>query len=79
MDTIGAFEAKTHLSDLLDRVEKGERFTITRHGKAIAELAPISGRDKQATREAIRGLKALSKGHVLGMDWRELRDAGRRY
>ncbi len=79
MDTIGAFEAKTHLSDLLNRVEKGARFTITRHGKAIAELAPISGRDKQATREAVSRLKEFSKGHVLGMDWRELREAGRRY
>ncbi len=36
MDTVGAFEAKTHLSDLLDRVERGERFTITRHGKPVA-------------------------------------------
>ncbi len=37
---VGAFEAKTHLSRLLDRVEKGERIFITRHGKRIAELAP---------------------------------------
>jgi prevent-host-death family protein len=38
---VGAFEAKTHLSRLLDAVEKGERIFITRHGKRVAELAPI--------------------------------------
>ena len=32
METIGAFEAKTHLSALLERVSKGEKITITRHG-----------------------------------------------
>jgi prevent-host-death family protein len=36
MDTIGAFEAKTHLSSLLERVAQGESFTITRHGKPVA-------------------------------------------
>ena len=39
---IGAFEAKTHLSRLLDEVEEGSRFIITRHGKPIAELRPAS-------------------------------------
>jgi prevent-host-death family protein len=37
---VGAFEAKTHLSQLLDAVEAGERIVITRHGKPVAELAP---------------------------------------
>ncbi len=38
MITVGAFEAKTKLSELLDRVERGEEVTITRHGKPIARL-----------------------------------------
>ena len=38
--TVGAFEAKTHLSRLLDAVQSGERVVITRHGKAVAELSP---------------------------------------
>jgi prevent-host-death family protein len=38
MKTVGAFEAKTHLSHLLDLVESGEEVTITRHGKAVAQL-----------------------------------------
>lgn len=39
---IGTFEAKNKLSALLDRVAKGETIQITRRGKAIAELRPIS-------------------------------------
>lgn len=38
MITVGAFEAKTKLSELLDRVERGEEIEITRHGKPVARL-----------------------------------------
>ncbi len=41
-NTVGAFEAKTRLSDLLQRVEAGERITITKHGRPVANLLPIS-------------------------------------
>jgi len=40
--TVGAFEAKTRLSDLLQKVEAGERVTITKHGRPVANLVPIS-------------------------------------
>ena len=40
MKTIGAYEAKTHLSKLLERVARGERFTITKHGIPVATLQP---------------------------------------
>jgi prevent-host-death family protein len=39
---VGTFEAKTHLSELLDRVEKGETITITRHGTEVARLVPVA-------------------------------------
>jgi prevent-host-death family protein len=39
--TVGAFEAKTHLSALLDRVERGEEVTITRRGLPVAKLVPV--------------------------------------
>ena len=42
MREIGAFAAKTHLSELLAAVEAGEAFTITRRGKPVAELRPVS-------------------------------------
>jgi antitoxin (DNA-binding transcriptional repressor) of toxin-antitoxin stability system len=38
MIRVGTFEAKTHLSRLLDRVEAGEEVVITRHGKAVARI-----------------------------------------
>jgi len=79
MDTIGAFEAKTHLSSLLDRVAKGERFTITKHGMPVAELVPVAADDQARRLDAIERLKTFAKDRLLGMDWRELRDAGRRY
>lgn len=40
--TVGAFEAKTHLSELLTRVESGEQITITKHGRPVARLVPIT-------------------------------------
>lgn len=39
--TVGAFEAKTHLSALLQKVEAGEEITITKHGQPIARLVPV--------------------------------------
>lgn len=39
--TLGAFDAKTHLSALLDRVEAGETITITRHGRPVAQLVAV--------------------------------------
>ena len=40
METIGAYQAKTHLPKLLERVIKGERFIITKHGMPVAILQP---------------------------------------
>jgi prevent-host-death family protein len=40
--TVGAFQAKTHLSELLARVEAGEQVTITKHGRPIARLVPVT-------------------------------------
>ena len=42
MDEIGAYEAKTQLPKLLDRVARGESLTITRHGKPVARLVPVA-------------------------------------
>jgi prevent-host-death family protein len=59
MREVGAYEAKTHLPRLLEQVEKGESFVITRHGRPVAELVPISGQDATAVRSAIEDLAAL--------------------
>lgn len=61
MAEIGAYEAKTHLPRLLERVQKGERFVITKHGRPVAELAPIAKRDVEQVKLAIADLRALRK------------------
>jgi prevent-host-death family protein len=79
MITVGAFEAKTHLSTLLERVSQGEEIVITRHGKAVARLVPAAAADRSRIDRAIAKLKALRKGCTLGgLSWKELRDEGRR-
>jgi|HubBroStandDraft_4_1064222.scaffolds.fasta_scaffold1253873_2 prevent-host-death family protein len=79
--TIGAFEAKTHLAALLDRVAKGERITITRHGAPAAVLAPV---DDTAVRlshqEIVEGMRSLRTRVKPGkMSIRQMVNEGRRY
>lgn len=77
--TVGAFDAKTHLSSLLERVERGEEILITRHGKAIARLVPAVAADRADVQAAIATLKELRAGTTLGgLSWKKLRDKGRR-
>lgn len=59
MTKIGAYEAKTHLPKLLERVKKGERFVITKHGNPIAELVPIAGSDPEKAKAAMEDLNEL--------------------
>jgi prevent-host-death family protein len=56
MSEVGAYEAKTHLSELLERVQKGERFVITKHGRPVAELVPFRKRDPGKIRGAIESV-----------------------
>lgn len=66
-NTIGTYEAKTHLSELLEKVEAGEEITITKHGAPVAKLVPVK---KEASREervgAIERIQKLSTGLSLG-------------
>jgi prevent-host-death family protein len=83
MREIGAFEAKTHLSELLAAVEAGEAFTITRRGKPVAELRPVSGAvDVVAERrKAIAEIAELRKqitGTFTVEEILSARDEGRR-
>ncbi len=58
MPEIGAYEAKTHLPKLLERIQKGERFTITKHGHPVAELIPVTRKDPEAVRQTINGIRS---------------------
>jgi prevent-host-death family protein len=81
LETIGSFEAKTHLASLLDRVAKGERITITRHGVPAAMLIPVGDAERKLTHmEIVEGLRALRKRVKPGkMSVRELVNQGRRF
>ena len=79
MVSIGAFEAKTHLAALLDRVARGEEFTITKHGTPVARLVPVAGTKGEDRLSAIDALKAFSRGQTLGpLKARDLIAEGRR-
>ena len=74
---VGVYEAKTHLTALLEKVEKGEQFTITKHGRPIARLIPVTRTDRERRREAIARIKELRKGQTLDAPLKELIDEGR--
>ena len=77
---IGAFEAKTRLPQLLQRVEAGERFVITRHSRPVAELVPFRPRDPGKVRSAINALKEFQSTHSLdGLSVHRIVEEARRY
>lgn len=81
---VGAYEAKTHLPQLLDRVEGGETITITRHGKAVAKLVPATGGEaKPDVLKVIEEMKRFQReqGPTLGdgLTIREMIEEGRRF
>ena len=54
MESVGAYEAKTHLPRLLERVSHGESLTITRHGRPVARLVPVEDDDRSRALRASR-------------------------
>lgn len=79
-NTIGAYEAKTHLSELLEKVEGGQEIVITKHGMAVARLVPVK---KKASAEervaAIERIQELAAGLSLGrLKIKDLITEGRR-
>ncbi len=79
MDEVGAYEAKTHLAQLLKRVSRGERITITKHGVAVAMLVPAATPEARPAAETIAELRRLRTAHRLdGLRLRDMIDEGRR-
>jgi prevent-host-death family protein len=85
MITVGSFEAKTKLAELLDKVEAGETVTITRRGKAVAKLVPAAvdaearARRRAFIEEVKRKRAAWDRGAKPGATIADLIKAGRRY
>ncbi len=78
METVGAYEAKTHLAKLLERVSKGERITITKHGVPVAVLHPPGFQHKTEPKKVISALRNFRNQHYLnGLSLREMIEEGR--
>lgn len=81
MRQVGAFEAKTHLSSLLDAAERGETITITKRGRVVARLVPPATPDRARAIAAVAAIRRLRReigwkgtvDEILAM-----RDEGRR-
>ena len=82
MEAVGLFEAKTHLSEIVARAEAGEEVIIMRHNKPVAKIVPFvtldEGERRTRARAAVKALLKGAKGRVLGLDWKALRDDGRK-
>lgn len=80
--SVGSYEAKTHLPQLLDRVEHGETIVITRHGKPIARLVPTTvEKVRPDVAQAVSDMLAFrdKQGPKLkGLKIRDLINEGRR-
>lgn len=78
MQEIGAYETKTRLSELLERVRRGESFVITHRGTPVTKLVPVE--DKRPVNDVVADLRAFQQGRTVDAD--ELRqwiEEGRQY
>jgi prevent-host-death family protein len=82
MREIQASEAKTHLPQLLDDVERGETILITRHGRPIARLVPEADRRQAEINQAVANIRAMRRNKTDKLTLDEIltsRHEGHRY
>lgn len=79
-EIIGAFEAKTRFSELLERVAGGEEITITKHGTPVARLIPVNPTPTDDSRRlAISRMREIAqRNRLAGLRVSDLRGEGRR-
>lgn len=80
MKTVGASEARTHLSYLLDEVEQGRWVEITRNGQRVAVMSPVSAGPQIDRRQAVEEIRALRRRVTTGgLPVHVLIEEGRRF
>lgn len=79
MKTVTASAIEADFSFFLQQVENGEEVTITKNGYPIARLLPARTTEREQRRQAVQRIREFSESNLLGgLDWKELRDVGRR-
>jgi len=79
---IGAFEAKTHFSQIIQKVENGADFIVTKRGKPVAKIIPYEQEKKMTRKEAVEALiemRKLYRGTPGDFNVREAIEEGRKY
>jgi prevent-host-death family protein len=83
MTTVGTFEAKTHLTQLLGRVVKGEKILITKRGRPVAMLVPPEPESRGDVGLLVREMLKVrdDRGPTLGKNLtvRRMIEEGRRF
>ncbi len=75
---VGAYEAKTRLSQLIDQAAQGEEIIITKHGVPVAVLVPVAALREKDPQAAIAALKDFRRRRRLaGLSIREMVEEGR--
>ncbi|MBY0273250.1 MAG: type II toxin-antitoxin system prevent-host-death family antitoxin [Alphaproteobacteria bacterium] len=79
MIEVSTYEAKTHLSELLQKVKNGERVLITKHHIPIAMMTPALSQRKRSVEETIAAMKLFRKENTLkGLKLKNMIEEGRR-
>jgi len=79
MERIGIYDARSKLSELIERVQSGEEVVLTRHGEPVARLVPEKRRRKPSRAAAVARIRALArKLDIRDVDIRKLIEEGRR-
>jgi prevent-host-death family protein len=83
MISVGSFQAKTHLPELLDRVARGEKILITKRGRPVAMLVPSPQQGTKNVKQVVKEMLQFRdrEGPKLGgkATIRELIEEGRRF
>jgi prevent-host-death family protein len=79
MERIGIYDARSKLSELIERVQSGEEVVLTRHGEPVARLVPERRRRRRSRAAAVARIRALArKLDIRDVDVRKLIEEGRR-
>jgi prevent-host-death family protein len=80
MAEVQASEAKTRFLQLLDQVERGESFLVTRRGKPVAHITPVADQRHANVERALEEIRALRPrfGKITVRELLAARDKGRK-